>query len=198
MKNLFLPAVCLLTVLLLPSCSTTDDVIGSGIADPPCSDGSGNRFVDCGNGTVTDTSTGLVWLKSANCFGETSWSSAKSSVAGLAHGQCGLTDNSSAGDWSLPSLLCSSGSACGLEGATGEFSGIFAPGCSAPYIKNTAGTGCWTESNPFSGVQSNIYWSATSHPTIPSSKWTAHLGGDYVQGSYSGNSYHAWPVRGGQ
>ena len=26
-----------------------------------------NRLVDCGNGTVTDTATGLIWLKNANC-----------------------------------------------------------------------------------------------------------------------------------
>src|SRR5215467_2555038 len=33
-----------------------------------CSDNV-NRFVDCGNGTVSDTQTGLIWLKNANCLG---------------------------------------------------------------------------------------------------------------------------------
>ncbi len=36
-------------------------------AAPPCFDDA-NRYVDCGNGTVTDTVTGLIWLKNANCF----------------------------------------------------------------------------------------------------------------------------------
>jgi hypothetical protein len=26
-----------------------------------------NRYVNCGNGTVTDTVTGLIWLQNANC-----------------------------------------------------------------------------------------------------------------------------------
>ena len=35
--------------------------------DGPCFDNA-NRFVDCANGTVTDTSTGLIWMKySATC-----------------------------------------------------------------------------------------------------------------------------------
>ena len=28
-----------------------------------------NRFTDNGNGTMTDTLTGLIWLKNANCWG---------------------------------------------------------------------------------------------------------------------------------
>ena len=30
----------------------------------------GSRFTDNGNGTITDTQTGLMWLKDANCFGK--------------------------------------------------------------------------------------------------------------------------------
>jgi len=42
---------------------------------PPdaCFDNTGNRFVDCGDGTIKDTETGLYWLKSANCFGFRYW-----------------------------------------------------------------------------------------------------------------------------
>jgi hypothetical protein len=37
---------------------------------PGCfnNDPAGLRFVDCGNGTVQDTQTGLIWLKNANCL----------------------------------------------------------------------------------------------------------------------------------
>ena len=35
-------------------------------AAPPCFDDA-NRYVDCENGTVTDTVTGLIWLKNAGC-----------------------------------------------------------------------------------------------------------------------------------
>jgi hypothetical protein len=70
----------------------------------PCFD-NGNRYVDCGNGTVTDTVTGLVWLKNANCFGEQTYAAASQAAAGLGAGQCGLTDGSSPGDWRLPTLV---------------------------------------------------------------------------------------------
>src|SRR3990172_5700801 len=34
------------------------------------------RFMDNGDGTVTDNLTGLIWLKNANCFGTRNWASA--------------------------------------------------------------------------------------------------------------------------
>src|SRR5262245_62774603 len=70
-------------------------------ADPPCFDNA-NRFVNCGNGTVTDTVTGLVWLRNANCFDVKSYANANRSAANLQTGRCGLTDGSAVGDWRLP------------------------------------------------------------------------------------------------
>lgn len=80
--------------------------------DPPCWNG-GHRFVDCGNGTVTDWYTGLVWLKEAGCIGvgsdptndsRTSHSDAVIAAAQLKSGICGLNDHSHPGDWRLPTL----------------------------------------------------------------------------------------------
>jgi hypothetical protein len=77
--------------------------------DPPCFDNQ-NRYVDCGNGTVTDTVTGLIWLKDASC-GElpglngsefADYRDANESTALLEDSICGLSDNSQAGDWRLP------------------------------------------------------------------------------------------------
>ena len=59
------------------------------------------RFVDNEDGTITDTMTGLHWLKLANCIRGT-WSDALTAVNQLASGQCGLTDGSSAGQWHMP------------------------------------------------------------------------------------------------
>jgi hypothetical protein len=59
------------------------------------------RFVDNGNGTVTDTVTGLMWLKEANCLSG-SWADALAAVQSLASGECGLTDGSAAGEWRMP------------------------------------------------------------------------------------------------
>jgi len=59
------------------------------------------RFIENGNGTVTDTMTGLVWLKQANCI-QNDWATAVAAVSNLASGQCGLTDGSTAGSWRMP------------------------------------------------------------------------------------------------
>lgn len=57
------------------------------------------RWIDNGNGTLTDTMTGLVWLKQADCIRQT-WSDAIAAVN--APRQCGLTDGSVAGQWRMP------------------------------------------------------------------------------------------------
>jgi hypothetical protein len=59
------------------------------------------RWIDNGNGTITDTVTGLLWMKKADCI-DTDWADAITAVNALASGQCGLTDNSKAGDWRMP------------------------------------------------------------------------------------------------
>lgn len=71
----------------------------------------GTRWCDQGNGTVMDMTTGLVWLRDANCAatvlgvdktGSLHWDEARLWSAGLANGICGLTDGSTTGDWRLP------------------------------------------------------------------------------------------------
>ncbi len=57
---------------------------------------------DNGNGTVTVN--GLVWLKDAGCMGKMYWANAMPRSSRLAHGQCGLSDNSKIGDWRLPTI----------------------------------------------------------------------------------------------
>jgi len=73
------------------------------------------RFLDNGDGTVTDHLTGLVWLKNGNCTetvggvdksdGTGDWLDALGWTAGLADSYCGLSDGSVAGDWRLPSIM---------------------------------------------------------------------------------------------
>jgi hypothetical protein len=53
------------------------------------------RFVDNGNGTVTDTQTGLMWTKNANMFGELTWYDAMA--------RCGSFSISGIGGWRMPS-----------------------------------------------------------------------------------------------
>ncbi len=53
------------------------------------------RFVDNGNGTVTDTVTGLMWTKDANPFGRLNWHDAMA--------RCSSFSISGIGGWRLPS-----------------------------------------------------------------------------------------------
>jgi hypothetical protein len=77
--------------------------------DPPCFDNF-HRYVDCGNGTVTDTVTGLIWLKDAACLGKADWAQGTSLAAELGDGACRLRDGSS-------------GTACLADGPS-SFSGV--------------------------------------------------------------------------
>src|SRR5262249_41898931 len=53
----------------------------------PCGDKS-KRYADCGNGTVTDTATGLIWLKKVDCFSTSNWDEAKKAAGSLKNGDC--------------------------------------------------------------------------------------------------------------
>ena len=169
------------------------------VADPACFSNT-SRFTDCGNGTVTDGVTGLVWLKNANCT-SANWKAANDFAAALVSGQCGLTDNSSAGQWRLPTvqewmMQIRYNASFNYEQ---DFS-MLKPSCGPDVaIANTAGTGCWTEGNPFSGVQTDEwYWSSSAYAGSPSTgAYGAYLyGGGGVEGSSKSHNFHVWPVRG--
>jgi hypothetical protein len=157
--------------------------------DPPCFDNA-NRYVDCGNGTVTDSVTGLVWLQQTDCLTNTGYAAANQAAAGLKDGDCNLTDKSSPGDWRLPTK----------DEWFATIARAVAMGCTpgGPSLTNDAGTSCLSVGpSSFAGVASFYYWSITTHETGPSIAWLASLGTGLV--SYLGkvNSLRVWPVRGG-
>ncbi|MBF8274898.1 MAG: caspase family protein [Magnetococcales bacterium] len=127
-----------------------------------------NRYVDHGDGTITDKKTGLVGLKNANCFGEKPWEEAMASARSLANGSCGLSDGSRSGDWRLP---------------TKE---------ELPILME------WEKSSAFSGVQTNYYWSSSTNASNTSNAWYVYLGNGYVSNAVKAYSPYVWPVRGGQ
>jgi hypothetical protein len=150
------------------------------------------RFVDNADGTVTDMLTGLVWLKDASCGdlagtdggGMADWTTALSAAALLADGTCGLTDGSAAGAWRLPSRF--------------ELESLLDLEYYGPALSNAAGTAQWSEGDVFAGVQSNFYWSSTSGAGYPSFAWSVDLNGGVVYSYGKTNTFHVWPVRGGQ
>jgi len=181
-------ATCLLVVIAGAA------LVGTGCDTSEILDPQTNHFEDNGDGTVTHTKTGLVWLKNANCFGELEWDAAMASAAALSDGQCGLTDGSVPGDWRLPSMRCPAGSGCSLADAIGEFASIFAPDCGPPHVLDTAGNGCWSEGNPFSGVQSRTYYSSTECGA--DCAWEVYLwSGGALETDPKYGDNHVWPVR---
>ncbi len=61
-----------------------------------------DRFLDNGDGTVTDCRTDLVWLKNTFCFDSEVWGLPMTFAAGLNDSECGLNDGSVEGDWRQP------------------------------------------------------------------------------------------------
>jgi len=183
--NLFLKGVFLLLSLLLLSGVVV--AAPKAKADGPCQLKTGGRYVDCGNGTVTDTDTGLIWLEDANCaiFGLKSWAETVAAVADLADGQCGLTDGSSPGDWNLPFQPEWKKSVAKAK----------KKGCSMPTLTNTKGDRCYGDGpSPFINVQNGFYWTAAVYPGAPGVAWALSTKKDLTAYNYRDQAY-GWPVR---
>jgi hypothetical protein len=178
-------------------CNGQDAATGETLPDGPCFDNT-NRYANCGNGTVTDTVTGLIWLQRADCLANNDWTAANLAAASLKDGDCGLTDKSSPGDWRLPTK--------------NEWSATIARaaalGCTfekAPSLTNDAGTACFGDgsASSFAGVAPAtdgtwVYWSASASETNPSVAWYGHFVGGLVSAhSKVSSSTLVWPVRGG-
>ena len=135
------------------------------------------RFTDNSDGTVTDTLTGLIWLKNANCFGYIVWAQALSDSISLADGSCGLTDGSVGGDWRLPNVK--------------ELQSLIDYGQNTPALPLA---------HPFSVVQSYYYWSSSTYVGYSGDcAWIVNMNTGNVEYDDKDNyAYYVWPVRGGQ
>lgn len=176
------------------SVATGDDGdLQAGIAHPA------TRFVDNGDGTVTDNLTGLIWLRNANCGGLESWTTMLGYANGLydgctscfgTAGDCGLSDSSAAGDWRLPNIR--------------ELQSLINYHRHNPALP--AG-------HPFTNVQSPLwyvttsltdsgkgYWTGTMQSGDSDYKWSVNLyyGQPVLTTIYSSNGQFGWPVRGGR
>ncbi len=120
------------------------------------------RFIDHGDGTVTDTMTGYVWLKRADCI-NADWAGALAAVAQLASGQCGLADGSQAGDWRMPNRH-------ELESLADRALGNHADYYVHDFV-NAAGVG--DQPAIFSGlVAFQYYWTSSTDAADVNSAWT--------------------------
>lgn len=135
----------------------------------------GKRWCNNGDGTVTDMTTCLVWLKNSDCMGSMNWDDAvKRLIEELRNGVCGLSDGSIWGDWRLPKAV--------------ELGVIFQGDESVRSYDQF-----W-----FTGVQSlEYYWSRTRVENSPVCIYAVMPG----VGTYSlcdrAKNYFVWPVRAG-
>ena len=172
-----------------------DGIVKLQTGEPACPDSSGDIYVDCGNGTVTDNRTGLVWLKSAACFAQTDPVTARAAVAGLSDlpgvaQDCGLEDGSSPGEWRLAAL-----DEWEQMVADAVALGCVDTGLGGPSITTDDGLSCWQEgpNSSFTGVQSAPYWSSR----LPSGPTTLNLATGVPTGVSAVDPWWTWPVRGG-
>jgi len=153
----------------------------------PCGDKS-KRYSDCGNGTVTDSVTGLIWLKDPNCLMSAPWDDAKQKVANLKNGDCMLTDGSAPGDWRLPTNK--------------EWEATMAPAksmmCSYPTLTDDEGKACSKNGkSSLTELESDYYWSST--PNEGSGRiFVGDLDHGNILSVDAPNGQRIWPVRGGQ
>ena len=160
----------------LASPASQDGDLREGIAWPTA------RFTSNSDGTVTDNLTGLIWLKDANCQGETTWSAALTFVETLQDSVCGLFDFSTAAQWRVPTIT--------------ELLTLVNYNFTTPTLSNAAGTAQWTTNNDaFSKVQSASYWSSTTRRDSLGFAFNLNLKFGTVLGTDKGEQHYLLPVR---
>jgi hypothetical protein len=134
------------------------------------------RFVDKGQGTVTDNLTGLIWLKDSRCLTRHYWWDALSECNSLSNGDCGLFDGSSPGDWRMPNIK--------------ELLSLIDYSNAEPALPTA---------HLFTGVMNNLYWSSTSVTTdvVEGAAWTLDIWYGLTFPIFTDSVADVWPVRGG-
>ena len=68
----------------------------------------------------------------------------------------------------------------------------------SPALPDTAGTNQWVEGDPFAGVLSDAYWSATTYSSTTSRSRTLNFRYGMSSASDKDETFlYVWPVRGG-
>jgi hypothetical protein len=183
-----------------PTSTPTETPTDTPTATPSATAG---RFVDNGDGTITDTQTGLMWEKKSddgsihdkdNYY---TWSTAFTTFLATVNAGAGFAGYT---DWRLPSE----------EGWNSPFTGpkeldsiLAAPypctGLSNPCVPPAFNTGCTggCTVTSCSCTQSNYYWSATSYVPLPGNAWDVGFDTGLVNPNDENSFIYVRAVRGG-
>jgi hypothetical protein len=139
----------------------------------------GTRWCDNGDGTVTDMTTGLVWLQDSswgdlyafwvNTVGGTNAHDRAAQISDAT--AASLSDGSVEGDWRLPTKSELYGLANGTEPVR--------------YVTPRA----------FTGVQSDYYWSSTTYAPNTGNAWNMNLFNGDLWTTTKDSTLYVWPVR---
>lgn len=128
------------------------------------------RFKDNKNGTVSDSATGLIWLKNAGCLAPQSWIGALISVQMLESDVCGLKDGSISGQWRLPTVL--------------ELRSVLETATPFALV-----------SQHFNNVKVGNYWTSNSFAGDPNVAWYVYTMNGFEDHDGLDNMFWIWPVR---
>ena len=136
------------------------------------------RFMNNGDGTVTDNLTGLIWTQNAgtptvgSCAGGyKTWQGALDYVTCL--NSMNYLGHS---DWRLPNV--------------NELESLI--------NADEPNSATWLTDQGFIGVQSSVYWSSSSYASYTVSVWIVHMWHGDVYNYYKTSNCYVWPVRSGQ
>ncbi len=136
------------------------------------------RFTDNNDGTVTDNLTGLMWLKSADCFGRISWQTALDNITGFNANPGNYTCNAYIGnytDWRLPTHR--------------ELRTLIDYSRNNPALPQD-------NPHPFTGVSFDEYWTNIAYAINTEAVWIIRPNVGYMTSRYKSEGSHVWPVRG--
>ena len=79
-----------------------------------------------------------------------------------------------------------------------ELKSLIHYGVRDPAVPNTAGTGKYSDGDPFINLQGYTYWSSTSRTAHETLAWSVDMIEGEVTVGAKATLYNVWPVRGGQ
>jgi len=123
------------------------------------------RFIRHGNGTITDTLTGLMWTQDAQQIrGTRQWYDALNS--------CNSLEFAGYRDWRLPNVR--------------ELLSLIDYGEHDPALP---------KDHPFTAIQILFYWSSTTYDASTDNAWGVYLYNGYVYNYRKITEGYVWPVR---
>jgi len=149
------------------------------------------RFCDNGDGTITDLTTCLVWLKKADWGGAKEWGAAHTRAVELKAGAAaaGLSDGSVKGDWRLPTKseldhLINGSPVIHCDGYQCTLCGF---------------TDVWGRQGGVGGEYYQVeYWTTTPNENNVAQAWVVETYDGDMNTVPKSETNDVWPVRGGQ